>query len=772
MNPKQRIETLRKALDHHNRLYYQEHNPEISDREYDALYRELEELETQHPEYARHDSPTQRVGGAPLKSFQTIRHASPMLSLDNTYSKDEINDWMKVLPKMVKGATLSYTVEPKIDGVAFSIRYEYGTLVLAATRGSGIEGDDVTANVRTIRSIPLTIESLLDTPILELRGEIFMSKEGFQQLTEGQRQKGQTPFKNPRNAAAGSLKMLDSRAVAQRPLEAVLYGTGTIDGMTFASHTKLISRLKDFGLPVPSRLWHCPKPEAVLEAIDELETLRHDFPYEIDGAVIKVDERELYDSLGMTAKSPRWARAYKYAAEQAETRITNIHIQVGRTGVLTPVAELEPVMLSGSEIRRATLHNADEIARKDVRVGDWVTIEKAGEVIPAVISVSRQQRSAENQPFVMPTQCPACGGPVETEAEEVALRCRNLQCPAQSVGWILHFASRACLDIEALGAAVAEKLVENNLATSPFDLFRLNVSALKKLNLGTAEAPRLLGEKNATKLIDSIQRSVTMPLDRWIHALGIPDIGKTVAMQIASAHEHLSDLVDSSLLRDIVDSARLQEQARQKNPRSRRNASLSPDEAEQCKSDYQRLTQQLHALAKRLSQAEQLEKLECTTGKDGLERIKIMTRIKREAAQSVLSFFASERGQQVCQELKNLGINPSRSQNTKQGTVLNGLSFVITGTLQHMTRDEATEAIRALGGDVVGSVSGKTDYLVAGANTGSGKTSKAQALNVTIIDESSLREMLSQTTDESKPATEIQCPKSSPHPTNAQLDLF
>jgi DNA ligase (NAD+) len=774
-DPGTRILELREELNRHNRLYYQEATPEISDFAYDSLLRELLDLEAKYPEYDAPDSPSRRVGGAPLPEFQSAVHAVPMMSLDNTYSKTEIGDWMATLPKLLGHSRFSFVVEPKIDGVAFSLRYEYGILVRAATRGDGTQGDDVTANVRTIRSIPLRIPAAAAIPVLELRGEVFMTKAGFLKLTQRQIEDGQPPFKNPRNAAAGSLKQLDPRVVATRPLGAVLYGTGALDGISFETHAELIRLLTEWGIPTASRIWKCPAAADVLEAIDELEKQRHSFPFEIDGAVIKVNERDLYSMLGVTAKSPRWARAYKYAPEQVETVITGITVQVGRTGVLTPVAELEPVSVAGSEIRRATLHNADEIARKDIRTGDHVLIEKAGEVIPAVVAVIPEKRPPGAIAFHMPDVCPACGGPVYQREGEVAIRCENIQCPAQAMRWLLHFASRQCLDIEALGDAVADKLIETGMARSPFDLFGLDLAAFGVLNLGTPEAPRLFGEKNAAKVLEAVERARTMPLERWIHALGIPDVGKTVAIQIAQAHESFVDLAASSVLQDIVELSELQEQARKVNPRSRSNAPADEGEFAHRKAELAAIHDRMLAIADRLEVAGQIEKREVQEGRDGMRKIEILTTIKRDAAQSVIAFFESERGRRTLSRMQELGINPtaaSPAASDKNTGTLAGLTFVLTGTLESMTRDAAADVIRARGGRIAAAVSGETDYLVAGANTGARKTEKARELDVQVLDEAAFLALLGPApTTNTAPVSRAQRPAESVH-SRGQLSLF
>jgi len=758
-NIKQNIDDLREKINHHNRLYYTEASSEISDFEYDNLYRELQNLEAEYPEYLTPDSPTMRVGGAPLTSFEHITHAVPMMSLDNTYTYDEIRDLDTQLRKLADSRPFTYILEPKVDGVAFSLRYENGILVSAGTRGDGIRGDNVTANVRTIKSIPLHIET--DAAVVEVRGEVFMSKKEFLAFTEKQVAEGKEPFKNPRNATAGSLKQLDSRVVASRPLDAVLYGCGELNGISFETHEQFLKQLKIWGLPTADRFWKCADIEEVVRNIKELEKLRHDFPFEIDGAVVKVNELELHQILGSTAKSPRWAKAFKYPPEQAETVVLDITVQVGRTGVLTPVAELEPVFLSGSEIRRATLHNAEQIKEKDIRIGDHVLIEKAGEVIPAVVSVLKQKRSGNETEFKMPETCPACGEPAIQRQGEIALRCENLQCPAQSVRLLRHFASRNCLDIDALGNIVAEKLVERKLVKSPPDLFDLKLNQLAVLNLGTEKDPRIFGAKNAAKLLDAVNRARTMPLDRWLFALGIPRIGKTVARQIAAAHDNLKQVAESEIINNIIRLSELQENAAELNPDATGNKPKNEEEREERIKKLSDINREMLAIADKMEAAEQLEKREVKTKKNGIQTIEIQTGIKLDAAQSIAAFFKSKRGQAILDRMETLDINPT-SAAASAGTALAGKTFVLTGSLTAMTREQAGDAIRAQGGTVTTSVTGKTAYLVAGANTGSKKTEKAQSLNVEIIDENTLIKMLA-----IKPQ-----PKNIPQTKHRQMTLF
>lgn len=543
-----RIQALRDQLEHHNARYYIENRPEISDREYDRLYQELVSLETQHPDLVTPDSPTQRVGGAPLTEFKPVRHRLPMLSLDNTYNPEELQAFHERLVRLLPGESWSYLLEPKIDGVAIALRYEQGRLVTGSTRGDGATGDDITANLRTIRSIPLRLRLTGRPPtVLEVRGEVYMTRDGFAALNREREEAGAEPFANPRNAAAGSLKLLDPRLVAQRPLDVICYATGELDGIAFDTHEHLIQALGLMGLKTPPRFWQCRDLPAVRQALEDLKKLRHTFPFEMDGGVVKVNERRLYDRLGATAKSLRWAVAFKYEPERAETRLQAITIQVGRTGVLTPVAELEPVFLAGSTINRATLHNADEIRRKDIRVGDRVLIEKAGEVIPAVIGVNTAARTGNEKAFHMPAACPVCGQPVSKREGAVAHRCENLQCPAQLKRWLRHFAARGALDIEGLGAALVEQLVDRKLVTSPPDLYHLTLASITGLER--------MAEKSAQNLLDGIAASKHREFWRAIFALGIRQVGAKMAQTLADHFATIDDLMaaDAERLQQIRD---------------------------------------------------------------------------------------------------------------------------------------------------------------------------------------------------------------------------
>ncbi|MEY2551853.1 MAG: ligase [Verrucomicrobiota bacterium] len=533
-----RIAQLRQEIEEHNRRYYEEAAPTISDREYDALYRELGDLETQFPKLAAPDSPTRRVGGKPLKAFGQIAHRVPMLSLDNTYSEEEVKDFYRRLERLLPNKKIPVVIEPKVDGVAVSLLYEEGQLRYAATRGDGTVGDDITQNILTIRSVPKQLKG--DVPkVLEVRGEAYLNKAGFAKLNAERREAGLPEFANPRNAAAGSLKQLDPAMAAKRPLGVVCYGTGLIDGLTLDKHSELFALLKKLGLPGSEKWWVADSVEEILRGIHELDRIRHDFAYQTDGAVVKVDSFAQREVLGFTAKSPRWAIAFKYEAERVETRLLDILVQVGRTGTLTPVAALEPVVVSGSTVARATLHNEEEIARKDIRIGDTVLIEKAGEVIPAVVSVRTDLRTGAEKKFRMPKHCPECGSAVVKDEGQVAVRCVNSQCPAQVRRRIEHFASRGAMDIEGLGEAVVNQLVQQKLLADVGDIYSLKADSLLELER--------MGEKSVANLMDAIERSKARPLWRLLFGLGILHVGVTSSRALADHFPNLDAIRESSV---------------------------------------------------------------------------------------------------------------------------------------------------------------------------------------------------------------------------------
>ena len=709
-----RVAQLRREIEEHNRRYYEEAAPTISDREYDRLYQELVALEARFLQLVSPDSPTQQVGGKPLQAFAQIPHRVPMLSLDNTYSEKEVASFYARIMRLLPNEKIPVVIEPKVDGVAVSLLYENGRLRHAATRGDGSVGDDITQNIKTIRSIPHHLRGRAPK-VFEVRGEVFMDRGGFTKLNEERSKVGLPLFANPRNAAAGSLKHLDPSIVSKRPLGIVFYGTGAVEDVDLKKHSELFPLLKELGLPHSERWWRADSVDEILKAIRELDSVRQDFAYQTDGAVVKVDAFAQRERLGFTAKSPRWAIAYKYEAERAETRLLNIVIQVGRTGILTPVAVLEAVLVSGSTVGRATLHNEDEIKRKDIRIGDTVVIEKAGEVIPAVVEVVKSKRPRSAAPFDffkhIHGKCPVCGGPVRRDPQFVAWRCENIQCPAQTTRRVEFFAARGALDIESVGGIVADKLVERGLVREPLDLFELKLEQLAKLNLGTEEAPRIFGEKNATKAIHAIERARTFPVSRWLFALAIPEVGKTTATQLARFHDSIDNAAHSGLLRDVLDYHEKREQK-----------------------------QNANEIAERLIQAGFAERSKSKAGKG----VGIVTEVGPVVAQSVLNFFASAAGKKILQRLKQLGIQPKSEKVSARKVAelpLAGKTFVLTGALPSMTREEATEEIEALGGKVSSSVSKKTNYVLAGEDAGS-KLAKAKQIGIRILDEAEFRKML------------------------------
>ncbi|MDB0067879.1 NAD-dependent DNA ligase LigA [Akkermansiaceae bacterium] len=710
-----RILELRATLERHNKLYYQDGTSEISDAEYDRLFRELEDLEKANPEYHDANSPTLRVGGAPLDSFVTRPHLLPMLSIDDVFEEAEVIAFYDRLKKALPNEKITLTVEPKIDGVACSLVYREGKIDYALTRGDGTSGDDITTNVRTIRSIPLTLSGERVPELFEVRGEIFMPSEGFAKLNEQREESGLQTFANPRNATAGTLKLLDPKEVAKRPLEFLAHGLGDHQGAEMESEKDFHHLLDGFGIRRNAPIWDTDSLEGILKAIQELDEKRYHLGHGTDGAVIKVVDFGQRETLGFTSRAPRWAAAFKYPPEQKETLLKAITIQVGRTGVLTPVAELQPVFVSGTTVSRATLHNQEEIERKDVRIGDTVLIEKAGEIIPSIVQVVMAKRPASAQPYDLPSilnhQCPSCHGPIESEEGFVAWRCTNFACPAQAVTRIKHFAQRKALDLDGLGESVAIKLVETGLASSPLDLFTLTEFDLAGLMLDPAKSDngvaiskeRRFGEKRATTLLTSIQRAKEeMPLSRWLFAMGISHIGESSSKELARLHERLSAIPNSPIISYLAGLPYFEELSKSKRK----------------KENHPRLAE-----------------------------FQIDDSLGPVAAQSLLTFFLSEAGQTVLTKLTNLGIDPvsdnfaPRPQTeASEEFPFVGKTFVLTGSLS-TPRSEFKKLIEAKGGKVSGSISAKTDYLLAGDGGGSKRT-KAESLKVEIIDEEAFRKLI------------------------------
>lgn len=682
MNPVEaqvRIAELRAQVTQHDELYYRRAKPEITDLDYDRLKRELADLEKKFPQAALAvgaESPSQAVGDDRAEGFQTYRHRLAMQSLDNTYSETELREFHARLVKLLDRENLVYVVEPKIDGLAVSLTYEKGRFVRAVTRGNGVEGDDVTANARTIRSLPQTLKAAPDAPIpdlIEVRGEIFMTLAEFQRINQAREEEALERYANPRNLAAGTIKLLDSREVAQRRLEIVLYGLGDYEpaGVVGDTQSGYHQRVRAWGLPTVEKFRTVRGVDEMWAAVQELDRLRHSFPYATDGAVVKLDSLALQREAGRTSKAPRWAMAYKFASERAETKLKSVTIQVGRTGVLTPVAELEPVFLAGSTVARATLHNRDEIARKDIRIGDYVFVEKAGEVIPAVIGANLARRTPECVPYVFPEKCPACGTPVIQVEGEVALRCPNYDCPVQVRRRVQHFASKNGVDIDGLGEAMVDTLVEKGWVKSIPDIYRLRRDDL--LSLGKSVA------KSSDNLLAAIEASKKAELWRFIHGLGITHVGVAAAKDLALHFGRLEALMDAKLGDFIAEKK--------------------------------------------------------TSRIDG---------IGETMALAILEHFNQPRNRAMVTELLALGVSPAvpvPKAVTATSSLLAGKTFVLTGTLPSLTREEAAAKIEAAGGKVSGSVSKKTSYVLAGAEAGS-KLEKAQALGVAVIDEAELLRLL------------------------------
>lgn len=707
-----RIAELRAELNRHNQLYYQDAQPEVSDAEYDRLFRELEDLEKANPELHDPNSPTHRVGGAPLDSFEQRTHLLPMLSIDDLFSEEEVAEFFKRLQKGLNLEEIALSVEPKIDGVACSLVYRDGSLDYALTRGDGNRGDDISQNVRTIRNIPLNLKNA--PPLLEVRGEIFMPSEGFAKLNTQRDEAGLDTFANPRNATAGTLKSLDPKVVASRPLAFLAHGLGANEGSDMANEDDFRKLLDKFQIPRNSPIWYVRTLEETLTAIRELDDKRHNLGHGTDGAVLKLLNFEQREIVGFTSRAPRWASAFKYPPEQKETLLKDITIQVGRTGVLTPVAELEPVFVSGTTVSRATLHNQEEIERKDVRIGDTVIVEKAGEIIPSVVSVVVSKRPENTPPFHLPTalnrKCPSCDGPIEKPDGFVAWRCVNFECPAQAITSITHFAGRKALDLDGLGESVAIKLVETKLAASPLDLFSLSLDRLANLLLDPAKSSdgltkskeRRFGEKRANTLIKSLVKArEEMPLSRWLFAMGISQIGESAARELSRLHKKLGDLPESEIVVDLSD---------------------LPDFSELSKSKRKK------------------------ENHPRLKQYQIDDNLGPVAAQHLLTFFRSKAGKTVLAKLRELGIDP-KSDNfapnpatTTKELRFTGKTFVITGTLS-APRQEFKELIEGNGGKVSGSISSKTNFLLSGEGGGSKRT-KAESLGIPVIDEIEINKML------------------------------
>ncbi len=667
-----RIADLREQLRHHNYRYYVLDDPVIADQEYDRLLQELGQLEAQYPDLVTPDSPTQRVGARPREELGSVRHSVPMLSLESLYSEEEFRRFLERVERET-GAEQELVAEPKYDGVAVEIVYHEGVLVSGSTRGNGYVGEEVTDNLRTIRTIPLRLLRAEGAPpippVLEARGEVLLPRESFQQLNRARQEAGESLFANPRNAAAGSLRQLDSSITAARPLEMYCYGVGQVEGADFDQEWEIVQALRGWGLRVDRRVELCRSFDQALEFHQRLERERDALPYEIDGVVFKVNDRALQTQMGERSRSPRWAVAYKFPARQATTKLNDISISVGRTGVLTPVALLEPVQIGGVTVSRASLHNIEEVERKDVRIGDTLLVERAGDVIPYVVKPIVEDRAGTERVFHMSDHCPVCGTPVLITPGDPFVRCPSLDCPAQIEGRLSHFAGRSALDIEGLGEKLARQLVETGLVKRLPELYDLTEEKLVALER--------MGQKSAQNLLQELAKSKRKrpPLARFIHALSIPQIG-----------EHVANL----------------------------------------------LANHFGTLAALLAATE--------------EDLPAIPGIGPEIARSVHQFLTEPRNQEIIADLLAHGIEPQPVPRAlrQDARPLEGKAFVFTGALTGFTREQAAEAVEALGGRITDSVSKKTDYVVVGTDPGS-KRGKAEKLGVTLLDEDQFKRLLQQT---------------------------
>lgn len=657
-DPAREIEKLREELRRHEHLYYVLDKPEITDAEYDAVMRRLQQLEAEHPDLATPDSPTQRVGGKPREGFIKVRHSSPMLSLDNALNEGELRDFDRRVRELLGGSEFRYVCELKMDGLSMAAHYNHGRFEQAVTRGDGVTGEDVTENARTIRSLPLRVKTTFAT--FETRGETVMNRRAFEHLNGEREERGLSRFANPRNAAAGSLRLLEPQVTASRRLDYYTYFLLVEGRPALDSHWESLDELARMGFKVNSHRKLCTDISEVLAFCAEWENRREDLPYEIDGVVVKVDSIPQQRDLGFTAKAPRWAIAYKYPARQARTVVEGIEVQVGRTGALTPVAHLRPVEVGGVTVSRATLHNEDEIERLGLEAGDEVVIERSGDVIPKVVRVYSQ--GSYRKKFRMPTKCPVCGGNVVREEGEAASRCINTNCSARLKESILHFSSRGVMNIDGLGDALVDQLVDRGMIQSVADLYDLTIDKLMSLER--------MGKKSAANLVRNIENSKKNPLPRVLTALGIRFVGERTAVFLA---EQFGDL-------DAIAAAGMDE----------------------------------------LQQAEE---------------------VGPKVAQSIFQFFREPRNEELVDRLRAAGVQFIYSAKRPKGGPLKGLTFVLTGTLPNLSRDDAKRLIETAGGKVAGSVSKKTNYVVAGEDPGS-KMAKAQELGIPVVNEDQLLDLI------------------------------
>lgn len=654
---KRRIDELRELLAHHSFLYYVEDAPQISDYEYDKLFYELVALEEKYPEFDSPTSPTKRVGGKALDKFEKVTHAVKMGSLADVFSYDEVRDFVAKTNEKLGKATV-FSVEPKIDGLSVSLVYENGRFSLGSTRGDGTVGENVSENLKTVRTIPMKTKDAL--PHLEVRGEVYMPREAFAALNEKREAEGEQLFANPRNAAAGSLRQLDSKVTASRRLDIFVFNVQAAEGIEFSSHIESLEYLKSQGFHIIDGIRRASSAGEIISAIEEIGAARDNLPYDIDGVVIKADSLDERKLLGENISTPKWAIAYKFPPEQKQTKLTDIIIQVGRTGVLTPNARLEPVRLAGTVVSRATLHNIDFIRERDIRIGDTVTLQKAGDIIPEIICVDKSKRNGSEVPYEMPTHCPSCGEPVIRD-DEAATRCTNASCPAQLERHITHFASRDAMNIDGMGPAVVRLLIASGLIHNVADIYSLSAGEIEGLDR--------MGKKSAENLIAAIERSKSAGLDKLIYALGIRQVGEKAARSLAEAFPDIELLFSASE-----------------------------------------------------------------------EQISAIYDFGDISAHYIVNFFAHPQTRVLVDELKSRGVKTTYEVQ-KRGNIFEGMTFVLTGTLPTMKRDEASRLIEENGGKVSSSVSAKTSMVLAGEDAGS-KLTKAQSLGVRIISEEELLAML------------------------------
>ncbi|MBN1859643.1 NAD-dependent DNA ligase LigA [Candidatus Bipolaricaulota bacterium] len=660
------IESLRGEIRRHNVLYHVYDAPEIPDSEYDRLFQRLLALEAAHPELVTPDSPSQRVGAAPSAGFESVEHGVPMLSLSNAFDVESLLAFDRRVRSLVESDRVLYVAEPKLDGLSVELVYEDGALVRGATRGDGIHGEDVTANLRTVRGIPLRLQPVGGAvpSLLEVRGEVYVETAALEKLNEERLRLGLELFANPRNLAAGSLRQLDPTVTATRPLRIFCYDLGRTQGLEIKTQSELLDRLPTLGIPVNSLYQRCDGIEEAIAFYERLREMRDELPYEADGVVIKIESFSLRHRAGQISRSPRWAIAAKFPAEQGITILRDIAVQVGRTGTLTPVAVLDPVRVRGVEISSATLHNEDEIRRKDLRIGDTVVVQRAGDVIPQIVAAMVDRRTGSEREFAMPIRCPVCGSPTVRHEEQAAQRCVNVSCPARIKQSLLHFVSKGGLDVEGIGPKLIDQVVDNGLVTRADDLFRLSV--------GQWAAQERMGTKSAQNIVDALEKAKKTTLDRFLFALGIPEVGASSSRLLAGAFQFLDGVIAAD-----------------------RDALLAvPD-------------------------------------------------IGPATADGILDFFGSDANRQLVDGLLAAGVTPGNAEDKAlhRSEALAGLTFVLTGTLSTMSRDEAAEKIREQGGAVASSVSRKTNFVVVGENPGS-KASKATGLGIPTIDEAEFSRVL------------------------------